>query len=414
MKTEYFIARRLFSDKENKHFFSRSIVRYAVFSISLGLMVMILSIAIMTGFKKEITEKVVGFGSHIQILNFDNNSSYETKPIGKNQEFIDLIQSVEGIRHIQEFALEGGIIRRNEEIEGTVLKGIGEDFDWTFFKKNLKDGEILVIDDSVRTDNALISNYLSKRLDLQVGDDFSMYFVQNPPRMRKFKVKGIYETSLMEFDKIFVLVDIKHVQKLNNWNENQVSGFEIMIDDMDRIDELTYTVDALVGFDYSDMEKILKVVNIKEKYTQIFDWLELQDINVYVILILMILVSGFNMISGLLILILERTNMIGVLKAMGATNVFIRKVFIYQAGLLILRGFVWGNVIGISLAFMQKYFHIIKLDEASYYLQTVPIHLELSHLVLLNIGVIFIILFFLVIPSMIISSISPAESIRFE
>lgn len=409
-----FIAHRVFTDKDNKESFSRPIVAIAVAGIALGLTVMILAIAIVTGFKNEIRNKVVGFGSHIQILNLDTNTSYEMVPVSRNQKFLESVKAMPGINHVQVFGIKAGIIKTETDIQGVVLKGVGNDFDWQFFRDNLVEGEIFQVTDSTRTNKVLISKYLSKLLRLRVGDDFAMYFVQEPPRMRRFTISGIYETSLEDFDKIFILADIGHIIRLNDWNPDQISGFEITIDDFRDLDWMTFRVQEQVGYGFEEDKTMLRVLSIQEKYPQIFDWINLQDMNVAIILILMLVVAGFNMVSGLLILILDRTRMIGILKALGAENARVRRIFLIQAGLLIAKGLFWGNIIGIGLCLLQRYFGIIRLEQSSYYLTTVPINLDPMHILLLNIGTMVLILLMLIVPSHVISGIMPVKTIRFD
>jgi len=413
MNTEFFIARRLILDKETKKSISRSMLTISVIGVALSLTVMIIAVSVVTGFKYEITRKIVGFGSHIQILNFDSNESYETQPIDKNQEFLNQLRSEPYIANLQVFATKAGIIKTKTEIQGVVLKGIGSDFNWSFFNNYIIEGNTFTVRDSVRTDKVLISKYIANLLKLAVNDNFIMYFVQDPPRMRRFEVSGIYETSLEEFDRTFVLADISHIQRLNDWYANQISGFEITVNDFKNLEELTYKVMNIVGYGFEEDGSRLKVINIIEKYPQIFDWLNLQDMNVLIILILMLVVAGINMVSGLLILILDRTNMIGVLKALGTINLGIRRIFLYQAGYLIIKGLFWGNLIGISICMIQKHFEILKLDQTSYYLTSVPINLNIFHLLALNISTCCIILLIIIIPSLVISRISPAKAIRF-
>ena len=392
---------------------SQPIVTIAVIGISLGLAVMILSVAVVTGFKLEISDKIIGFGSHIQIVNFDSNISFETEPIDKQQTYYPDVKELMGIKQIQEFAIKAGILKTKTDIQGIVLKGVAKDFDWSFFDQNLIEGESFRVVDSTTTNNIVISNYLAKLLKLDIGDKIAAYFIQQPARMRSFKISGIYETSLAEFDEKFALVDIKHIQKLNNWNSNQISGFEIIIDDFTQLDKMTEDVRDIVGFHFNPDGSRLRVFSIKEKYPQIFDWLNLTDINVWIILILIISVSGFNMVSGLLILILERTNMIGILKAIGTKNWSIRKIFLYQSGFLISKGMLWGNIIGIAICFLQAQFQIIKLDPSSYYIDAVPINLKLWHILALNSGTLLAIIIMLIVPSYIISRLSPEKTIRF-
>jgi lipoprotein-releasing system permease protein len=413
VKFELFIAQRLIKHKDSTKKISTSLVNVATFGIALCIAVMLVSVAIVTGFKNEIRSKVIGFGSHIQIVNYDANTSYETQPVNKNQSFLADLKQESGVLHVQQFATKAGIIKTQTEIQGVVLKGVGPDYDWDFFKHNLVEGSIFKVSDSVKTNDVLISRKIASLLKLKLGDEFVMYFVQDPPRMRKFTISGIYETSVDEMDKTFVLADIGHIRKLNNWTDDQISGFEVFIDDFDGIDVMTEKVSDVVGFNYSENGGALRVISIKEKYPQIFDWLNLQDMNVLIILILMLVVSGFNMISGLLILILDRTNMIGLFKALGAGNKLIRKIFIYESGFIILKGLFWGNLIGIGICLVQYYTGIIKLDPTSYYIDHVPINLNILNILALNLGTIVITLLMLIIPSFIISKFSPAETIRY-
>lgn len=414
MNTELFIAKRLISGEKSSTRISRPIVFIAIIGISLGLAVMIIATAIVTGFKNEIRNKVIGFGSHIQILNYDTNTSYETAPVNKNQEFYPQMVNLPGIKHIQVFGTKAGIIKTKTDIQGVVLKGVGSDFDWTFFKRNLTDGVAFRVTDTIKTNKVLISKYIAQLLKLKVGDSFSMYFVQEPPRIRKFTVSGLYETSLEEFDKIYVIADIGHIQKLNNWSDNEVSGFEILLDNFEDLEEMTWVVQQEVGFGFEEDGSRLKIRNIIQKYPQIFDWLNLQDMNVWIILILMLIVAGFNMVSGLMILILERTNMIGILKAVGTQNWSIRKVFLYQSAYLVAKGLFYGNIIGIGLCLLQHYFGIIKLDKSSYYLSTVPVNFNLLYILGLNLGTLLLTVLMLIIPSYLISRISPVKAIRFD
>jgi lipoprotein-releasing system permease protein len=291
---------------------------------------------------------------------------------------------------------------------------MSNDFDWTFFSKVLIEGEILSLPDSVPDNGAIISKTTAKRLQLKVGDTFDMFFVQEPPRARRFTVKGIFDTQMAEFDKLFVLADIRHIQRLNGWTPTQVTGFEVLVDNFDRLDYITLDIDDVVAFQFMEDGSRLRAQSIKDKYPQIFDWLGLQDLNVIILLILMLAVAGINMISGLLIIVLERTNMIGILKALGAENRLVRRIFIIQSGHIILKGLIWGNLVGLTIAFIQLKFEVIKLDEVNYYLSSVPINLKLLHVLLLNAGTFAVTLFMLLIPSMVISHISPEKTIKYE
>ena len=414
MNLPYFIAQRLIKGRREGTSFSRPVNIIAVIGIALGLAVMIIAVSVLTGFKQQIRDKIVGFGSNIQILNFDSNYSLETIPISDTQSFIPKIKLIPGIKHIQVFATKAGIIKTAEVIQGVVLKGVGSDFDWRFFKTNLIEGSVFTVTDTGRTNEVIISKKISDMLRLKTGDSFAMYFVQDPPRSRKFTISGIYETSLEEFDKMYVYCDIGHIKRLNGWTDDQVSGFEIFIDDFDKLDEMHMAVRDAIGYRLLEDETKFKVTNIRLRYPQIFDWLNFQDMNVVIIITLMLLVAGFNMISGLLILILEKTNMIGIFKALGSENATIRKVFLYQAAYLIAKGLFWGNIIGIGLAYIQLSTGLITLDPTSYYIKTVPVNLELSHILLLNAGTMAAIILMLLVPSQLISRITPVKAIKYD
>jgi len=414
MNLPYFIAHRLIKGRREGTSFSRPVNVIAVIGIALGLAVMIIAVSVLTGFKQQIRDKIVGFGSNIQVLNFDSNYSLETIPISDTQSFIPKIKQIPGIKHIQVFATKAGIIKTAEVFQGVVLKGVGSDFDWRFFKTNLIEGSVFTVTDTGRTNEVIISKKISDMLRLKTGDSFAMYFVQDPPRSRKFTISGIYETSLEEFDKMYVYCDIGHIKRLNGWTDDQVSGFEIYIDDFDKLDEMHMAVRDAVGYRLLEDETKFKVTNIRLRYPQIFDWLNFQDLNVIIIITLMLLVAGFNMISGLLILILEKTNMIGIFKALGSENATIRKVFLYQAAYLIAKGLFWGNIIGIGLAFFQLSTGLITLDPTSYYIKTVPVNLELSHILLLNAGTMAAIILMLLVPSQLISRIAPVKAIKYD
>ena len=377
---------------------------------------MILAVAIVTGFQREVETKVNGFAAHLQIVNYDSNQSYQTIPISKEQRFLPELKQISGIEHVQEFATKPGIIKSGDEIQGVILKGISSDFDWSFFEKSKIEGRLIPLD-SARTDQVWISQQISGLLKLKLGSQFRMYFLnadEKVPRIRQFTVGGIFRTGLEEFDRMFVLVDIRHVQRLNKWMENQISGYEVFVDDLDQVDQLSGDVRSLVLENLDADEPLLRVVNVKEKFPYIFDWLNLLDMNVWIILILMVLVAGFNMISGLLVIILERTRMIGILKSMGAANVNIRKIFLYLSAFLVGKGLLWGNIIGILLCIIQHYFRVVHLDPASYYVDTVPVNLMVSHLILLNLGALLVTLLMLLGPSYLVGRISPEKTIRFD
>ncbi len=413
LNTELFIVRRMIGSRNGGRNFSRSIVGIAIFGIALGLAVMIVSVAIVTGFKNEISDKVTGFGAHIQILNLDSNLSYETLPIPAGLESVESIREMDGVKNLQPFAIKAGIIKTGNEIHGAVLKGIDQSYNWDFINKHITEGEVLKLSDSVRSNQVVLSEKMVNLLKLGIGDRFTMYFIQDPPRARTFTIQGIFNTSLEEFDQLYIYADIKQLQRLNNWHQAQVSGYEVLLEDMSELTVVTAEIRNRIGFDFLEDGSRLKVETIEQKYSQIFDWLNLLDMNVIVLVILMLIVAGFNMISGLLILILERTNMIGILKAFGTRDSSVRKIFLYQSGYLTIVGLLWGNLFGVIICLAQKYLNLISLDPSSYYLDTVPINLNIWHVLLLNLGTILITFLFLLLPSTLIARISPEKSIRF-
>jgi len=417
MNTELFIARKLFFDKTNKQFLSQRIIRIALFGIALGLAVMIVSVAVVTGFKNEVRNKVIGFGSHIHVVNFDSRNSFELAPISKHQAFLQEINTIKRIKNIQVFATKPGMIKTEEYIQGIVFKGVSSEYDWEFFGANIVEGRLPQIDSLKRVNEIIVSEQVAKLLLLKLDDSALLYFINEneiTPRLLQLKICGIYRTGLEEFDQLFVLGDIKQIQRLNNWKKDQISGFEIECSDFYAIEETEQLVrNKVVGYS-EENTSILRTESITRLYPQIFDWLSILDMNVWVILILMILVAGFNMISGLLVLILERSTMIGVLKAMGSPNWSIRKVFLYLSVFLTGRGMLWGNVMGISVLLLQKGLEVIKLDPTTYYVDVVPVNFSLLHLLLLNIGSITITTFMLLIPSYLVSKISPEKTIRFD
>lgn len=417
MNTELFIAKKLFFDKSNKQFLSQRILKIALFGIALGLAVMIVSVAVVTGFKREVRNKVIGFGSHIQIVNFDSNNSYETQAISKNQPFLSDLESIQGISNVQSFATKPGMIKTEEYIQGIVFKGVGENYNWSFFEKNLLEGKLPSITSEERTNEIIVSQQVARLLNLKTGNKAILYFIndkENLPRILQLQICGIYRTSLEEFDNLFVFGDIKQIQRLNNWNKNEISGFEITIDNFNNINFIEQEVRNTVINYREENSSILRTNNITREYPQIFDWLSILDMNVWVIIILMVLVAGFNMISGLLVLILERSTMIGVLKAMGSPNWSIRKVFLYLSAFLTSRGLIWGNIIGVSIVLIQLGLKIIKLNPESYYVDFVPVNFSFLYILLLNLGSITFTTIMMIIPSYLVSKISPDKSIRFD
>jgi lipoprotein-releasing system permease protein len=387
--------------------FSRPIVLISVISIALSLAVMFMSVVILTGFQKAIREKVIGFGGHIQVTHFSLTQSLEPIPIPRNPGMLDTLRRIPGVAHIQAYATKAGIIRANGEIQGVVLKGIGPDYDWSFFKDKLSEGEIFTIPDTGKTDRVLLSKTIAGMLKLKAGDDLRMYFITGTDILgRKFRISGLYDSGMEDFDKMYVIGDIRHIQKLNGWDKDQIGGLEIFVDDFDRLDQVGEKVYHSVGFS-------LDASTIRQIYPQIFDWLDLQDMNVVIILALMVLVSAITMISTLLILILERTRMIGTLKALGMRSAGIRKIFLYNSLYITGTGLLIGNSIGFAISLTQLAFGYLKLPVESYYVSVVPIYLNPLHIIILNAATLLICYLVLIIPSMIITRVSPVKAIRF-
>ncbi|MDR3706117.1 MAG: ABC transporter permease [Paludibacteraceae bacterium] len=415
MNLELFIAKRIHFSKQGEKRISRPAVRVAMLGIALGLAVMLITVSIVIGFKQEIRDKVIAFGSHIQVTNFDSNETFETKPITVSNTLVKSLYEVNGIAHIERFATKPGMIKTNDDVQGIILKGIGRDFDWNFYKKNLVAGDTITMNDSTPSKQVIISVYLSQMLKLKVGSSFLTYFVENETvRARKFTVAGIYCTNFMEYDKQFILTDIKQIQQLNNWQPNQASGLEILIKDYSQLNKVGDDVYFKTANRINPDGSALKSRTIEDMNPQIFSWLGMLDMNVWIILVLMLVVAGFNMISGLLILILERTNMIGILKALGAQNWSIRKIFLYHSFFLIGKGMLWGNVLGIGIMLLQYFTHVIPLDPATYYVSYVPININILYILILNVGTFICSALMLLLPSYIIAKIMPAKSIKFE
>jgi lipoprotein-releasing system permease protein len=405
---EFFISRHII--KTGKGSLSRPPVRIAVISVSLGTAVMIVSLAVLMGFQEEIREKVSAFASHIQITSYDLNQSYETRPIAYNHEFVKNIQSNPYVKHIQPFATKAGIIRTKQDIQGVVFKGVDSTFDWSFFGKRLDSGNLPMFDDTAASKSILISRKLANMLNIKTGDDVRMYFViegEAQPRGRKFEVSAIYNTGLEEFDKITVFGDIRQIRKLNGWGSGETGGYELYIRDFEKIDEAGKSIYQTIPYD-------MNARTVKELFPQIFDWLELQDVNVLIILILMILVSIMAVTSSLLILILERTSFIGIMKAMGTRDWAIRKIFLNVSAYIILQGMFWGNLAGLGICYLQSTYKIMKLPQESYYMQYVPVSLHLSQIIILNIATFIICTLVLIIPTVVISKITPVKAIKYD
>jgi len=408
---ELFIAKRIIAAKQYKSSISSPIIKIAISAIAVGIIVMMIAIATGFGLQEKIREKLSGFNGHIQITNFDNNNSEITlNPVSKNQDFYPEFKNINNITNVQVFATKGGIIRTETDFEGIILKGVASDYDWTFFNEYLVEGTFPDFNNDV-TNDVLISKEISNRLHINLGDTFNILFVKDDPSkapwLRVVKVVGVYNSGFQDFDENFVIADIRHIQKMNRWTEEQVGGFEVLISNFDEIGLKSNQI-------YKETTSTLNSQSIIEKYPGIFEWISLFDNNIYLIIVIMILVAGINMITALLVLILERTQMIGILKALGSTNVSIRKIFLYNAGYLVLKGLFWGNLIGLSILFSQKYFGFITLDPETYYVNEAPVFIDFWYIILLNICTLLLCLLMLIIPTLLITKIDPVKSIKFE
>jgi lipoprotein-releasing system permease protein len=413
MNLEPFIVKRLFFPKNGSKRKSGTAVRIAVIGITVGLAVMLLAVAVVLGFKREVRDKIIGVGSHIQITSYYSNYTYEMSPVNVSDSMISRLDSIPGVRHVQRMFTKPGMIKTNTDFQAVVFKGADEGFDKKFISDCMIEGTFP--DYSKPSNEVLIPEYISKLLDLKLGDSFLAYFVKDEYiSARKFKVSGIFNTHFSGFDKLFMIADSRHIQHLNQWDSDQAGGLEIFFSSMDNFDKTEDAVFETMSKIASEKDEIYYLRNLYEMNPDLFGWLDLLDMNVLLILLLMIFVSGFNIISGLLILILERTNMIGILKALGANNKKIRRIFTLYSTLLIGRGLIWGNLIGLSFCFIQKYFHVFKLDPSIYYVESVPIELNIWYVLALNVGTILVSLAVVMIPSALVSHIHPVKAIKFE
>ncbi|MBB5395545.1 FtsX-like permease family protein [Mucilaginibacter sp. AK015] len=393
---------------KSKRTFSKLIVRIAIIGIMLGLGVMILSLAVIKGFKQEIREKVRGFGGDIQIVKTDNNTSYEKSSFTDSADVVKDIRSVNQVDAIYPYATKPGIIKANNEIEGVVLKGVDKQYNWNYLKKALVSGTVINFTDTTDVQlQIMISQLTANRLKLKAGDDLKMYFVQEPLRQRKLKIVGIFNLGVDEVDRTFVIGDLALIKRLNDWTNGEIGGYEVRIKDFDKLNSTADSIDDKLPIK-------LKSHTIIENYPTIFEWLNMLDVNTVIMLVLMTAVAVINMISALLIMILERTAMIGIFKAMGAGNWVIQKVFLYNAAYLIGLGLLLGNILGLGLGYLQQYTHLFKLDQASYYMTFVPIKIVWADVLLLNLGTLIICLLVLIIPSMLVTRITPVKAIRFK
>lgn len=408
-----FIANRFNREERDNKKMSRPAVRIAIIGIALGLAVMLLSIAVIVGFKREVRNQIIGFGSHIQIMSYNNYNSLNSEPITLTPQLDSLLQSTPNITDIQHIATQPGIIHTEKAFQGILLKGIDSTYNWDFFSKNLIEGSIP--HSSFLTPNSsLISSSIARTMNLRVGDSFVVYIVTDGLRARKFTVAGIYQTTFADYDKLYILTDINQIQRLNHWTDNQYSSLEILVNDYSRLNQTSSDLFNKIITYSRNTDILYRVETIESLTPQIFDWLAMLDMNAVVIIILMLAVSGFCVISGLLILILERSATIGLLKSLGANNWTIRRIFLTQSAYLISRGMLWGNIIGLLIIAIQYFTHIIPLDPTSYYVDHVPVYLSFSAWLLINIGLAIASILMLVGPSYFVTRISPAEAMRKE
>ncbi len=406
----YFISRRIVHNTERS--FSRLIIAIARVAIALSLAVMLISTSLVNGFRATISDKVYGFWGHINISRQSLRNSFDDMPIQEDTSFEQAVEAIPGVVNIQTYARKAGIIKTKTAMEGVILKGIGADFNWTSFKPYIIKGDGITLTDSVVSRGTLLSKNTADRLNFSVGDSVLVHIIDQKENgeyaqmFRKLRVNGIYNTGLAEFDQLFMLVDIRHIQRLNNWSAESIGGYEVFIENPEDIRAVEKQVDKAA-------DPFWEVQTIQEIIPSVFDWLNLQKVNEWIILVLMFLVALINMVTSLLILILERANMIGILKAMGAYNTTIRKIFLFNAGHIIFWGMVVGNILGIGLCLLQQQFGLIKLPEESYYVSVAPVKIDIFWILGLNICTFVVSLVFLVIPSLIVARIRPIKAIRF-
>ena len=414
MDWKLFVAQRIYQSREGEKEVSRPAVLIARWGIAIGLAVMIVAVAVVIGFKHEVSDKVVGIGSDIVITNFDGQKSYETKPIAAGDSLMEALHATSGVKHVQRYSTKPGMIMTDDNFLGMVLKGVSQEYDWTFLKKHLQEGEIPAFSDTASTNRTLISRTIANKLHLKTGDKLYTYYIQGENvRARRLEVAGIYQTNFSIYDDLFLLTDLYTVNRLNAWQKDQVSGIELEVADYNLLETVKDAVRVEVDMVKDKYGGTYYTQSVEEQNPQIFAWLDLLDMNVWVILILMTGVAGFTMISGLLIIILERTNMIGILKALGADNLAIRKVFLSFSVFLIGKGMLWGNVIGLAFVGVQSFFRPFKLDPSTYYVDSVPVEFNVWWWVLLNVCTLVVSVLMLVGPSYLIAHIHPAKSIRF-
>ena len=410
MNYEFFIANRIIAGKSYKSSISAPIIKIAIAAIAIGLIMMIIAISSSVGLQQKIREKVSAFNGHVLISTFDNNNSeVSINPISNDQDFYPEFTALEGVDHIQAVASKGGIVRTETTFEGIIYKGVGQEYRWDYFEEYLEDGRLPNYSEGMNGE-VLMSAYMANRLLVSAGDRVSAFFPKEDPNKLpnelKLTIVGIYDSGFKEFDGTYVIGDIRQVRRMNKWSEDKVGSFEVFVKDFDNIQEVGEQV-------YAEIPPLLNSYTIVDKYDHIFEWIKLFDINVIIIIAIMVIVGGINMITALLVLILERTQMIGMLKAMGSTNKSIRKIFLYNAAYLIIIGLFWGNLIGIGLLLLQQRYGLISLDPATYYVTEAPVYLSVGYIVILNIGTLLLCILMLLVPSYIITKIAPVKAIKF-
>lgn len=416
MNPELYIAKRIyFNRRKGEKRVSSPVIKIAVSGVAVGLASMILAVSIVIGFKKEIRNKVIGFGSHIQITAMNDGSVTGFTGLCIDSLMVDSLKQNKDIKHLELFTNIPGIIKTDNDFQGVLLKGVDRNYDWTFFKDNLTEGDVLSLNDTVSVNEVLISKYIADKLHLKLHDDFIAYFINdNNARARKFRIKGIYNTYFEEYDKLYLITNMQLVQHLQGWDKDKVSGIELYIKDFDKLDEVNESL-FYEYLNHKDKEgNVYYVQSVKDMNPSIFGWLDLLDTNVVVIILLMLAISVFTMTSGLLIIILENTNLIGMLKTMGMKNKSIRKTFLYVSSFLVLKGMIWGNIIAIGIIVLQEYTGFLKLNAETYYVSQVPVNINILYLLLLNIGTLVVTVVTMIVPSYLVSRISPAKSVRFE
>ncbi len=415
MNVPYFLARRIYADNDNQKKVSRPAVRIAIIGVAVGLAVMIVSVCVVLGFKHAIRDKVVGFGSHIQVAEFSMLQQGTDSPIEVDDSVMNVLQHIEGVKHVQRFAMKQGILKTDSDFLGVAFKGVGPEFDSTFIHQHLLEGAVPKFSDKSSGNKILVSKVMADKLKLTCGSRIFAYFIDDSGvRTRRFTIAGIYQTNLTQYDNVMCYVDLYTAVKLNGWQENMASGAELQVDHFDKLDEVENRVVKLVNRTTDKYGNTYSSKTIKELSPQIFSWLDLLDLNVWIILIIMMAVAAVTMISGLLIIILERTQMIGLMKALGARNPMVRHTFMWFAAFIIGRGLLWGNMIALALVALQYFTGIVKLDPATYYVSSVPVEVNVLFVVLLNIGTLLISLLVLIGPSFLISHIHPAKTMTYE